>query len=487
MPIGSPEKRTPVNNRAAKVTLCRDFSVAHVFFLPAAIKLPEFITKEHASKDLVTTMIKTLKTLIHHLTPKQFLTRAAGFFAEREWGEVTTFVIETFISIYHIDMKEAVKENPEDYKTFNEFFIRELKPGLRPLPRGLNAIAAPVDGTIAEYGYITYGRLIAAKGQDYSLRTLLGGDEQVAAPFEDGNFETIYLAPSNYHRIHMPMAGTLRKIIYIPGKYYSVNPDYVERIEGLFAKNERAVAIFDTAAGPMALVFVGATIVGSIGITGIGIISPNKERKIKVTEFPAETAPTYAKGEEIGYFKLGSTVITIFGKKSVTLSPEQKSGSAVKMGTLMGYVAGNASAAKSPDSEAADNQAAEESAQKEAPASDEPVQKEAPTSEEPVQEEAPATEEPVQEEDPAIEKPVQEEAPTSEEPVQEEAPASEEPVQDDILIYDEPVQEEAPVSDEQTEDSASVTTAAPQKKGSAASGRKDTAKRSRKSKSGKRK
>ena len=466
-------------------------------------------------------MIKTLKTLIHHLTPKQFLTRAAGFFAEREWGEVTTFVIETFISIYHIDMKEALKENPEDYKTFNEFFIRELKPGLRPLPRGLNAIAAPVDGTIAEYGYITYGRLIAAKGQDYSLRTLLGGDEQVSAPFEDGNFETIYLAPSNYHRIHMPMAGTLRKIIYIPGKYYSVNPDYVERIEGLFAKNERAVAIFDTEAGPMALVFVGATIVGSIGITGIGIISPNKERKIKVTEFPAETAPTYAKGEEIGYFKLGSTVITIFGKKSVTLSPEQKSGSAVKMGTLMGYVAGNAASAKSPDSETEEDKpaaedtvkeespaseepiqeeapaqeepaqeeapASEEPAQEEAPASEEPTQEEAPASEEPAQEEAPASEEPAQEETPASEEAVQEEAPAPEEPAQEEAPASEESVQDDILIYDEPVQNEAPVSEEPAEDSASGETAQPQKKASAASGRKDTAKRSRKSKSGKRK
>ncbi|MEE3421701.1 MAG: archaetidylserine decarboxylase [Succinimonas sp.] len=433
-------------------------------------------------------MIKTLKTLIHHLTPKQFLTRAAGFFAEREWGEVTTFVIETFISIYHIDMKEALKENPEDYKTFNEFFIRELKPGLRPLPRGLNAIAAPVDGTIAEYGYITYGRLIAAKGQDYSLRTLLGGDEQVSAPFEDGNFETIYLAPSNYHRIHMPMAGTLRKIIYIPGKYYSVNPDYVERIEGLFAKNERAVAIFDTAAGPMALVFVGATIVGSIGITGIGIISPNKERKIKVTEFPAETAPTYAKGEEIGYFKLGSTVITIFGKKSVTLSPEQKSGSAVKMGTLMGYVAGNAAGTKSPDSETEeDKPAAEDTVKEESPASEEPSQGEAPVSEETVHEEPPASEESVQEEAPAAEEAVQEEAPASEEPAQEEAPASEESVQDDILIYDEPVQNEAPVSEEPAEDSASGETAQPQKKASAASGRKDTAKRSRKSKSGKRK
>ena len=432
-------------------------------------------------------MFKTLKTLIHHLTPKQFLTRAAGFFAERELGELTTFVIETFISIYHIDMKEAVKENPEDYKTFNEFFIRELKPGLRPLPRGLNAIAAPVDGTIAEYGYITYGRLIAAKGQDYSLRTLLGGDERVSAPFEDGNFETIYLAPSNYHRIHMPMAGTLRKIIYIPGKYYSVNPDYVERIEGLFAKNERAVAVFDTAAGPMALVFVGATIVGSIGITGVGIISPNKERKIKVTEFPAESAPTYTKGEEIGYFKLGSTVITIFGKKSVTLSPEQKSGSAVKMGALMGYVAGNASADKSPDSEAADNPAAEKPVQEEAPAAEEPVQDEAPAAAESVQEEVPAAEEPVQDEAPAAEESVQEEAPASEEPVQEEAPAVEESVQEDILIFDEPVQEETQTIEEPAEDPAPDETAAPQKKSSAASGRKDAAKRPRKSKSGKRK
>lgn len=304
-------------------------------------------------------MLKTLKTLLHRLTPKQLITRIAGFLAEKEMGDVTAFVIETFISIYNIDMKEAEKENPEDYKTFNEFFIRTLKPGQRPLARGQNVIVSPVDGTIAEYGYITYGRLIAAKGQDYSLRTLLGGDERVAAMFEDGNFETIYLAPSNYHRIHMPTAGTLRRIIYIPGKYYSVNPDYVERIEGLFTKNERAVALFDTPAGPMALVFVGATIVGSIGITGVGIISPNRERRIQVTDFPDDTAPSYAKGQEIGFFKLGSTVITIFGKNSVTLSPEQKSGSPVKMGSLMGYISesGDADTSSEDADTAADSSA----------------------------------------------------------------------------------------------------------------------------------
>ena len=177
--------------------------------------------------------------------------------------------------------------------------------------------------------------------------------------FEDGNFETIYLAPSNYHRIHMPTAGTLRRIIYIPGKYYSVNPDYVERIEGLFTKNERAVALFDTPAGPMALVFVGATIVGSIGITGVGIISPNRERRIQVTDFPDDTAPSYAKGQEIGFFKLGSTVITIFGKNSVTLSPEQKSGSPVKMGSLMGYISesGDADTSSEDAGTAADSSA----------------------------------------------------------------------------------------------------------------------------------
>ena len=304
-------------------------------------------------------MLKTLKTLLHRITPKHLITRLAGFLAEKEMGDVTTFVIETFISIYNIDMKEAEKENPEDYKTFNEFFTRPLKAGQRPLARGQNVIVAPVDGTIAEYGYITYGRLIAAKGQDYSLRTLLGGDERVSAMFEDGNFETIYLAPSNYHRIHMPIAGTLRRIIYIPGKYYSVNPDYVERIEGLFTKNERAVALFDTPAGPMALVFVGATIVGSIGITGVGIISPNKERRVQITDFPDDTAPSYAKGQEIGFFKLGSTVITVFGNNSVTLSPEQKSGSPVKMGTLMGYISenGEADTASENDGTTADTSA----------------------------------------------------------------------------------------------------------------------------------
>ncbi|WP_405366752.1 archaetidylserine decarboxylase [Ruminobacter sp.] len=276
-------------------------------------------------------MNEAVKTLIHRLTPKYLLTRLAGVLARNELGGLTTWAITQFIKKYKIDMSEALKEKPEEYKTFNEFFTRDLKDGARPVCPEESRLCMPVDGTVAEFGDITYGRIVAAKGQDYSFRSLIGGDDNDAAAFNDGKFICIYLSPANYHCIHMPVDGTLRKMVFVPGKYYSVNPTYVKTISELFTKNERAVCLFDTPAGPMAMVLVGATIVGSISTEWHGEVSPNRLREVTVWDYSDQNI-TLNKGDRMGKFYLGSTVILLFGRDAVSFVEGIESGKAVKFG-----------------------------------------------------------------------------------------------------------------------------------------------------------
>ncbi|MDD6177670.1 MAG: archaetidylserine decarboxylase [Ruminobacter sp.] len=283
-------------------------------------------------------IVTNLKVFIHHLTPKFLLTKLAGFFADKNLGFITTSFIKIFVRHYKIDMSEALREKVEDYKTFNEFFVRELKDGARPIVEGEDTIASPVDGTMAEFGKISYGRLIAAKGQDYSLKELLGDDKDEAQKFIDGTFACIYLAPSNYHRIHMPVTGKLRKMIFVPGKFYSVNPTYVQKIDNLFTKNERAICFFDTPCGPMAMVLVGATIVGSIITKWAGKVYPSNRKTTTTYNYNGDDQITINKGEEMGQFCLGSTVITIFGKDAVTLEESLKTGYTMKLGQKLGLI-----------------------------------------------------------------------------------------------------------------------------------------------------
>lgn len=276
-------------------------------------------------------MNESVKTIIHRMTPKYLLTRLAGVLARNELGSLTTWAITKFISKYGIDMSEAQKEKPEDYKTFNEFFTRDLKNGARPICPEENRLCMPVDGTIAEFGDITQGRIVAAKGQDYSFRVLVGGNDEDAAVFKDGKFICIYLSPANYHCIHMPIDGTLKKMLFVPGKYYSVNPTYVKTISELFTKNERAVCLFDTPAGPMAMVLVGATIVGSISTEWHGEVSPNKLKQVTVWDY-SDKDISLKKGEKMGKFYLGSTVILLFGQDAVSFVDGLESGKPVKLG-----------------------------------------------------------------------------------------------------------------------------------------------------------
>ncbi|HDY91191.1 MAG TPA: phosphatidylserine decarboxylase, partial [Pseudoalteromonas sp.] len=196
--------------------------------------------------------------------PKHFISRVVGKLAAAKAGALTTTLIKLFIKQYKVDMSEAQYPDPAHYKSFNEFFTRPLKDGMRPLIEDSNIITQPVDGAISQLGDIVDGQLIQAKGHDYSLQALLGGSQDDTTPFLGGKFATIYLAPKDYHRIHMPIDGTLSKMVYVPGDLFSVNPLTAQNVPNLFARNERVVAIFETEIGPLAMVLVGATIVASI-------------------------------------------------------------------------------------------------------------------------------------------------------------------------------------------------------------------------------
>ncbi len=257
-----------------------------------------------------------LKIQLQYLLPKHAVSRLVGKFAAAEAGPLTTAFIKWFIRQYDINMQEALIEDPKAFKTFNAFFTRELKPGLRPLAEGRHTLLQPVDGRVSQLGPIVDDRLIQAKGHDFGLQELLGGHAQDAAPFKEGHFTTIYLSPQDYHRIHMPCDGVLKRMIYVPGDLFSVNPLTAANVPGLFARNERVVTLFETEHGPMAMVLVGATIVASIETVWAGTVTPPTGSQVMAWDYPTEgeNAIRLHKGEEMGRFKLGSTVVACFGK-----------------------------------------------------------------------------------------------------------------------------------------------------------------------------
>jgi phosphatidylserine decarboxylase len=274
------------------------------------------------------------KIAMQYAMPKHLVSRAVGKLAEAEAGALTTTLIKAFIKQYQIDMTEAQYEEASHYKSFNEFFTRPLKDGLRPIAMEENIIAHPVDGKISQLGDIQDDRLIQAKGHDFSLQTLLGGEEQTAAPFQGGKFATIYLAPKDYHRIHMPVDGTLKQMIYVPGDLFSVNPLTAQNVPNLFARNERVVAIFDTEIGPLAMVLVGATIVASIETIWSGTVTPPAGKKVFSWDYPTEgeNKISLKKGDEMGRFKLGSTVILAWPQQAADFLEGQIPGTVTKMG-----------------------------------------------------------------------------------------------------------------------------------------------------------
>lgn len=272
---------------------------------------------------------------LQHLIPQHGLSRAAGWLASTDNKLLKNTFINWFVKRYNVDMSLAAEENPLAYNCFNDFFTRALKPGARPIDSASDAIVCPADGAISQLGKIIDGRIFQAKGQSYTALELLGGDEMLAADFADGTFATVYLSPRDYHRVHMPYGGKLRAMVSIPGELFSVNTVTAENVPRLFARNERAVAIFDTDIGPMAVVLVGAMIVAGIETVWDGQIAPFASRDIATSLYPYQNI-TLNKGDEMGRFKLGSTAIVLFAKDKIRWDEKLQAGTPTKMGELMG-------------------------------------------------------------------------------------------------------------------------------------------------------
>ncbi len=260
-----------------------------------------------------------VKIALQYIMPKHLVSRLVGKLAAAKAGKITTIGIKWFINQYKVDMSEAAQSEPEAYKSFNDFFTRALKTGIRPLCTDANKLAHPVDGAVSQLGPIEDGEIFQAKGHSYSTLALLGNQQRDAERFADGDFATIYLAPKDYHRLHMPIKGTLSKMTYVPGDLFSVNPLTAENVPGLFARNERVVAIFETEIGPIAMVLVGATIVASIETVWAGTVTPPAGKQVFTWDYPTEgpNAITLNKGAEMGRFKLGSTIVMCFAKDAI--------------------------------------------------------------------------------------------------------------------------------------------------------------------------
>lgn len=277
-----------------------------------------------------------LSTLPQYLIPQHLLSRTMHRLARLRAGPVTRASIRAFARWYRVDLEEAERPDPAAYSTFNGFFTRALRPGARPLPPDGRVIAAPVDGRVSQLGDIDGERIFQAKGRDFELRALLGGDEDDAGPFRGGRFATLYLSPRDYHRIHMPLDAELRRMVYVPGRLFAVKPSTVNVVSGLFARNERVVCLFDSALGPMALVAVGAIFVGSIETVWAGELTPARERRPRVWEYPSGQVDLI-RGAELGRFNMGSTVILLFGPGRMTWAPGLGGGSPLRMGSALGY------------------------------------------------------------------------------------------------------------------------------------------------------
>ena len=255
---------------------------------------------------------------VQYLLPQHGLSRLMGWIGDSHIRGIKNALIRWWIKHYDVPMHEALYSDPEHYASFNDFFTRAMREEVRPFPEDESLIVSPADGAISQQGDIVSGRIFQAKGFDFSVEELLGGDNALADEFAGGYFSTIYLSPRDYHRVHMPCKGTLREMIHIPGQLFSVNTVTCERVPRLFARNERLVCLFDTEIGPMAMVLVGAMIVASIETVWAGEITPER-RKIKRTDYKpeAQTPITLNRGDEMGRFKLGSTVVMLFGKDSL--------------------------------------------------------------------------------------------------------------------------------------------------------------------------
>ncbi|PWY55873.1 phosphatidylserine decarboxylase [Legionella qingyii] len=277
-----------------------------------------------------------IKTLPQYLIPQHGLTALAGCLADVKNVKVKNYIIQRFIRKYQVNMSEALIEDPTAYSCFNDFFIRHLKPECRPMAHA--DIISPVDGCVSELGSIEQGQLIQAKGHYYSVADLLACNNKVASQFINGCFATLYLSPKDYHRVHMPMDAEIVSMTYIPGALFSVQPSTVRVVPKLFARNARLAIFFSTKVGPMVMVMVGATIVGAIGTSWHGDIKRSKAR-IDFEYNQDKEQMMMAQGDEMGYFKLGSTVVLLFANGAqVHWHEALKAGRTIRLGEAFGEI-----------------------------------------------------------------------------------------------------------------------------------------------------
>jgi phosphatidylserine decarboxylase len=285
-------------------------------------------------------LLDLLKSWPLALLPHQLLSRLVRSATRWRASWWKNPLIKLFIRHFDVDMSQAEAANAEDYADFNSFFTRALEPAARAFPDDQQALTSPVDGRVSQAGDIRAGRLIQAKGQDYSLTALLGDDKQSAADFENGKFATLYLSPRDYHRIHMPCQGELLETTYVPGRLFSVAPHTTRAIPGLFTRNERLVTRFDTSAGPMALIMVGAIFVSCMETVWGGLVNPSMGMRLQRSRFGSGDSPAVnlQRGEEMGVFNMGSTVILLFGPDRIDWVNDLQAGSSVQLGQILGNI-----------------------------------------------------------------------------------------------------------------------------------------------------
>jgi phosphatidylserine decarboxylase len=276
-----------------------------------------------------------LKALPQYILPHHALSSVMYKLTRSRNELFKNWLIKYVVRNYNVDMSAAVEEEPTAYPYFNKFFTRPLKPEARPIVKGDHNIACPVDGTVSQAGAIEQGRIFQAKGRDYTLHELLGGNDEWAQAFDKGNFATIYLSPRDYHRIHCPLDGTLKEMIHVPGRLFSVSPATTRVVPRLFARNERVISIFETEFGPMAVILVGAIFVSSMDTVWAGTITPPAGKNIQHWNY-ADRPFSLKKGDEMGRFNMGSTVILLFARNKMQWSQTLQAAQSVQMGQSIG-------------------------------------------------------------------------------------------------------------------------------------------------------
>ena len=293
------------------------------------------VNKTSESQGKAASLWDKVMTLPQYLIPQHSLSVCMHHVTRSEIVWFKNAFIHFIIAKYKVNINEAAQTDLTSYKSFNAFFTRTLRDNARPIDQNQATVVSPVDGAISQLGLIEQGQIVQAKGRQYSVVELLGGDESLAQQFDGGQFSTIYLSPKDYHRIHMPLSGQLTKMRYIPGKLFSVSPRTARTVPALFARNERVVTVFETAQGPIVMVLVGAIFVGSMETVWQGMITPSYGKKIQEWNYTGDQAISLEKGEEMGRFNMGSTVVLLLPKVMAKFNRELTTETIVKMGQAL--------------------------------------------------------------------------------------------------------------------------------------------------------